>query len=68
MAALATVIWGGYATLNGFMAILFDYTQPILWVSIIVAIVGNSASLVAFHLTKNANGSTSLDISSSQKP
>ncbi len=45
---LATVIWGIYGIVIGAMAIFYSYSGTFVWLSVIVAVVGNSSHLVAF--------------------
>ena len=49
---MATAIWGAYGVIVGIVAIVSGYDNDLVWISIIVAIVGNSAHLVAFAYSK----------------
>ena len=43
---LVSMGWIIYAVIVGVMAVIYNYQSSILWVSVIVAIVGNSAHMV----------------------
>ena len=43
---IASLGWIIYAVIVGVMAVVYGYQSDLLWVSIIMAIVGNSAHLV----------------------
>lgn len=63
---LATVIWGIFGIVSGVMAIYYTYTSNWVWISIIVAVVGNSTHLVAFAISSqgvsvNAQGSSTSE-------
>ena len=45
---LTGLIWGVYAITIGSLAIVYNFSSPWVFVSIITAVVGNSAHLVAF--------------------
>lgn len=49
---LSTLIWGIYGITVGTFAVSSGYTGPYIWVTIVTAIVGNSAHLVAFAWSK----------------
>ena len=49
---LATAIWGVYSIVIGVVAITSQYISNFVWISIIVAITGNSAHLVTFAYSK----------------
>ena len=60
---ISGIIWGLYAIVTGTLAIYFNYNNDWTWLAIIVAIIGNSAHLVAMHysnqgLTIQAQGSS----------
>lgn len=57
------VIWGVYGIIIGSLAILTGFSGAYIWDSIIVAIVGNSAHLVTFSLSK-----TGLSVEAMQPP
>lgn len=58
---LATVIWGVYGIVIGLVAVVYTYSSDFVWISIIVAVVGNSSHLVAFAWSQKG-----LTVSSSQ--
>lgn len=45
---LATLFWGIYGIVIGSLVVVFGYNNDFAWISVIVAVVGNSAHLVAF--------------------
>ena len=45
---LTGLIWGIYAVTVGSLAIVYNFGSPWVFVSIITAVVGNSAHLVSF--------------------
>ena len=49
---LATGIWGIYALVVGTLSIVDGFTGNLVWITIITAIVGNSAHLVTFAYQK----------------
>lgn len=49
---LSTLIWGTYGLVVGVVVVIHGYNNSFTWISIIVAIVGNSAHLVAFAYSK----------------
>ena len=51
--------WILYAITVGVMAVAYDYSVTYLWISIVVAIVGNSAHMVALSLSKSGFDVTS---------
>lgn len=53
--------WIVYAIIVGIMAVLSGYQSNLLWASIIVAIVGNSAHMVALSYSQGK-----IDVASSQ--
>lgn len=64
---LATIIWGVFGIVTGIMAIYYSYTSNWVWISIIVAVVGNSTHLVAFAVSSsgvsvNAQGSNTKQV------
>lgn len=50
---LATFVWGVYGLVIGSLTIVNHFGGLWVWVSIIVAITGNSAHLVSFALSKS---------------
>lgn len=54
---LTGLIWGVYAITIGSLAVVYNFNSPWVFVSIITAVVGNSAHLVAFAWS-TANGLT----------
>ena len=59
---ISTLVWGLYAITIGSLAIYFGYDNNWTWIGEIVAIVGNSAHLVAMHLSK-----TGIDITAQKQ-
>lgn len=60
---ISGIIWGTYAIVIGTLAVYFSYNNNWAWLSIVVAIVGNSAHLIVMHysakgLTIQAQGSS----------
>ena len=49
---VASLGWITFAVIIGSLGVAYNYVTPYLWVSIIVAIVGNSSHLVAMSLSK----------------
>ena len=45
---LTGLIWGVYAITIGSLTVIYDFSSAWVFVSIIAAVVGNSAHLVAF--------------------
>ena len=59
---ISTLTWGLYAIIIGSLAVYYSYSNNWLWIGEIVAIIGNSAHLVAMHLSK-----TGLDITAQKQ-
>ena len=59
---ISTLTWGLYAIIIGSLAVYYNYNNSWLWIGEIVAIIGNSAHLVAMHLSK-----TGLDITAQKQ-
>jgi len=60
---ISGIIWGTYAIIVGTLTVYFSYNNDWAWVSIVVAIIGNSAHLIVMHysnqgLTIQAQGSS----------
>ena len=49
---LSTLVWGVYGIAVGVYAVSTGYNNDFVWLSIVTAIVGNSAHLVAFAMSK----------------
>lgn len=49
---MATMVWGVYGIVIGVVAIASSYISNFVWISIIVAIIGNASHLVAFAYSK----------------
>lgn len=48
----AVLIWGVFGIAIGSIGIIYHYSNDLLWISVIAAISGNSAHLVAFAMSK----------------
>lgn len=46
---ISGVIWGTYGVIVGTLTVYFNYNNDWAWLSVIVAIIGNSSHLVAMH-------------------
>ena len=59
---IASMIWGIYGITVGLIGVLYNHFSAYVMVSIVVAIVGNSAHLMAMSLSK-----TGLTVSDQNK-
>ena len=60
---VATVMWGIYGILVGMLIVIMHYAGIYAWISIIVAVVGNSAHLMTLHLSKSGLSVSDLPLS-----
>lgn len=49
---IASLLWGFYGIIVGTLVVVFSYSNLFSWLSIIVAIIGNSTHLVAFSYSQ----------------
>lgn len=49
---LSTVVWGAYGITTSALVIVHDYSSFWAWLSVITAIIGNSAHLVYFAVSQ----------------
>lgn len=50
---VSSIIWGIYGIIVGMLIVITHYVSVYGWISIIVAVVGNSSHLMAMHLTRS---------------
>ena len=50
---ISTFFWGIYGITVGSLVVYFGYNNDWSWISIVVAIIGNSSHLVAMHLSRS---------------
>lgn len=49
---IASLLWGIYGIIVGTLVVVYSYNNLFSWLSIIVAIIGNSTHLVAFSYSQ----------------
>jgi len=49
---IASLLWGIYGIIVGTLVVVYSYDNLYGWLSIIVAIIGNSSHLVAFSYSQ----------------
>ena len=58
---VATMVWGVYGIGVGTLTVVYGYSSPWAWISVITAVVGNSAHLVSYAVS-----SAGVEIASAQ--
>lgn len=60
---VATILWGVYGLTTGSLGVFYDHFNAYLMVSIVTAIVGNSAHLISMSMSAQ-----SMDVTSQVQP
>ena len=58
---VATMVWGIYGISVGTLTVVYGYSSPWAWITIVTAVVGNSAHLVSYAVS-----SAGVEIASAQ--
>jgi hypothetical protein len=49
---IASLLWGFYGIIIGSLVVVFSYHNDFAWISVVVAVIGNSTHLVAFSYSQ----------------